>query len=1162
MEERMSNGDGAAANGLPPTFSFADSQAVVDYVTNVLEVTLGASREELSGPGSLLHDELLLETLSRCQRFASESQMSLYVLRQASPSLQNGDTNGDAAHSRDTYALSSEVSYSSRTTGCVAFLKKPAPISPDCPINRQVSVVNLPLPGSSVVSQTGATSSPYESLHALVRGALTPLFEAAARNAEPASEKLRSDGEARTGVSGARRKLADLEVSLQNLQQNIEVEAPKLQIHEVVQVLLEEASGDPQLAAMHIPEEAVSDSMLLNRLQGSANDWIKQIREFTKIADERPVGSTTQEKNFWLAMEGAIDGIEAQLAGGGVFLTLKVLEKAKRHGITASFSSDTKLKECKDRVQKYNTLFHGFPVEELLSATSVEKLRDALDDVFSHLNKKLRVCPYPVRRALPLVEAISADLNARLHDLLHGPTLMHMNIDDFKNQISQVEEVWAFWDEDVKEFTNVAREVTRRRNDKFIPIKIMKRHDKTQDRLNYISTFRDNHDQLQRTIVNVLGPEDNALDALDSVAEPVVVEEIGDVDAVEEIAQAYLAVKDVDVLDISPEGERLWTRAEAAYNERTARVENSIIARLRDRLAVAKSANEMFRVFSKFNSLFVRPKIRGAIAEYQVQLISNVRDDIETLQKRFTHQYGQSEAHAMAQLHDLPPISGAIIRARQIERQLNSYMSKVGDILGPKWAQHTDGQKLSVLSEGFRRKLDAKPVFDDWLRDISRRHLSINGRLFAITQNRARGNVLDIQVNFDSQIITLFKEVRNLLWLNFPVPHAITNVSKDARRVYPFAVSLMESLSTLAHTNAAIDGLSDVTLLLCGFRNNVHSLIGKGTSLKWESFVLAYDVHVRQVGEDGVKTSSLDDKLHVQFVKNLGNAVTTLQGKVTTLSTIQLSVNAILQELQTCNFSPEAFRGHLEALQRAIDQMNLEGYSNIAYWVAKTNDIVIETLRARLQQALKDWSDEFEHGIDTAPASKHEVGAPNVQTHAHDIVMQNQMIQLEPPLEEARAGWLADLHAWLGTLCQLPRIQASRFENALTFGTSGAASTYSELPLMCMDTLANLYESIEAKLGAAQVYVDEWLHFQSLWDLQLDQIQDDLDAELDLWLQLILEIRQKRDTFDTSGSQRSFGHLIVNYEQVQTKVNAKYDQWQHDLLGHFSGLFAIRLVDV
>ena len=43
----------------------------------------------------------------------------------------------------------------------------------------------------------------------------------------------------------------------------------------------------------------------------------------------------------------------------------------------------------------------------------------------------------------------------------------------------------------------------------------------------------------------------------------------------------------------------IWVTAEHAYNERVSRVENYIIARLRDRLGTARNANEMFRVFSK-----------------------------------------------------------------------------------------------------------------------------------------------------------------------------------------------------------------------------------------------------------------------------------------------------------------------------------------------------------------------------------------------------------------------------------------------------------------------------------------------------------------------------------------------------------------------------------
>jgi dynein heavy chain 1 len=111
-------------------------------------------------------------------------------------------------------------------------------------------------------------------------------------------------------------------------------------------------------------------------------------------------------------------------------------------------------------------------------------------------------------------------------------------------------------------------------------------------------------------------------------------------------------------------------------------VENQIIARLRDRLGTAKNANEMFRVFSKFNALFVRPKIRGAIQEYQAQLIDSVKDDIKKLHDKFKLHYRNSEAYHMSQLRDIPPISGAILWARQIERQLGLYMKRVEDVLG------------------------------------------------------------------------------------------------------------------------------------------------------------------------------------------------------------------------------------------------------------------------------------------------------------------------------------------------------------------------------------------------------------------------------------------------------------------------------------------------
>jgi len=123
----------------------------------------------------------------------------------------------------------------------------------------------------------------------------------------------------------------------------------------------------------------------------------------------------------------------------------------------------------------------------------------------------------------------------------------------------------------------------------------------------------------------------------------------------------------------------------------------------------------MFRVFSKFNFLFVRPKIRGAIQEYQSQLIDSVKEDIKRLHDKFKTQYRSSEAYHMSQMRDLLTIADAMIWARQIERQLLTYMKRDEDVLGTGWQLYAEGQKLQSESIAFCKKLDTRPVYDAWL---------------------------------------------------------------------------------------------------------------------------------------------------------------------------------------------------------------------------------------------------------------------------------------------------------------------------------------------------------------------------------------------------------------------------------------------------------------
>ena len=1078
------------------------------------------------------------------------------------------------------YNLSSEILSSPSIVASVALIKRPQPIDRRAPLTSQIQVINLP--GLSSLDEENprqnTSASPFEVLHSVIHLALAPYFNAYTQSQGQLGSKGRSEADNKTGIPGTRKKLAELELSLLHLQQNVEIPELVLPLPDIVEEVIASASANRTKPSIDsIPAELLSDSRFLNDLQNTVNSWIKSIQKITKMSRDPEQGSAAQEVNFWLAMESALENIEVQLRGTGVQLTMEILKQAKRYQATVSFSTDTGLKDTSEKVQKYNQLMRDFPLDELLAATSLQKIEDALNSIFNHLNRKLRICPYPIARALPLVAAISGDLDTQLHSLLHGRTLMHLSYSDFQAVMNAADSIWNTWDESIRDFTNVAREVTRRRAEKFIPIKVTPRHTKTQDRLTYIKTFRISHEQLQRTIVTVLGAKDSEMIQADEAPDEqvILIEEIGDVDAVEEVAQAYAALKDVDVLDVSPEGTQIWVQAEMIYNERTSRVENSIIARLRDRLALAKSANEMFRVFSKFNALFVRPKIRGAIGEYQSQLIDSVKQDIAALHERFKHQYGNSEAHAMAQLRDLPPVAGAISWARQIERQLDGYMKRVEDVLGQEWTLHSEGQKLEAESNMFRQKLDTRPIFESWLHDVTKRRISISGRLFGIQRNRSLGNLLELAVNFDPQVIALFKEVRNLTWLNYSIPHAINTVSKDAKLVYPYAVSLMESVRSLSQTLKIIDSMSRVSLLLSGFQREIQLLVQKGVPLKWESFVHSYDLHAKQtpfVADDAASAGRGESK-HFQFVKDFSGLASVLQSKTSSLQSIYGTITNAMSDLDSCPYSNSTFGAKLELIQTVVDQLNLEGYSNLPAWVGQLNKTIEAILTTRLRNALQLWIEVFlkssSSAIDSS-TSKHsmvetaeESVGPDLHHLVHEISMRNQVIYLDPPIEASRASWLSQMHDWLAVTCNLPLVMASRYEMRVDAATTTSDQTrFIYLPGRCVEDLCHAYEVIEGRVSEVAKYVDKWLQFQSLWDLQSEYVYNVLGENLADWLHLLQEIRKTRATFDTSESSRSFGTITIDYEQVQLKVNAKYDQWQHEILLKFATRLGNRMREV
>lgn len=170
-------------------------------------------------------------------------------------------------------------------------------------------------------------------------------------------------------------------------------------------------------------------------------------------------------------MEVSLSHIEQELKSNNVTLVLDALKFAKRFHATTSFMADTGIKEASEKVSRYNILMKEFPIHELLSSTDLPKIKESIGLIFTHINKKLRLAPYPIARALPLglyiltvkiVSAISQDFSKQIIKVV-GSRIFNLEYAAFEKLTSNCEMVFETWDEHLKEFINVAREMSRKR---------------------------------------------------------------------------------------------------------------------------------------------------------------------------------------------------------------------------------------------------------------------------------------------------------------------------------------------------------------------------------------------------------------------------------------------------------------------------------------------------------------------------------------------------------------------------------------------------------------------------------------------------------------------------------------------------------------------------
>lgn len=422
--------------------------------------------------------------------------------------------------------------------------------------------------------------------------------------------------------------------------------------------------------------------------------WYKEIRKVTTLEHNIESGTASQEINFWAQMDSSLRFIKEQLVRDEVKMTLDILMQSHMHRrVVFAFRNDTEIGPKHQKAQNYNKLLKDIPINELLDSQNLEQLKSAVKNIFTALCRIRSYNTsydqsngYNLERAVDLAECIARDFDTHMKKIVSDRPIMQIPYEEHKALQEQVNSLEVQWHSSIHELKQAMSRIgvggghrfTRGR-DVEIRLKNIE-DDPVFKRLNHIIVFRSEHHKLESVISTTFANQEAGQGRSEFRNQALT--------DIRDAFKMFIASID-DMMDITKEGNEAWEAAKKAYELSTARIESQLTALLKQKLAKASTANEMFQVFNDYNQLLMRPKIKGTVAQYQSQLLNQVEKDIEVLKKKLLNQEKMDKTLNMTR--DIPEISEKIVWMNQLQTKLKFYQDKVSKILGEDWKQQQDG---------------------------------------------------------------------------------------------------------------------------------------------------------------------------------------------------------------------------------------------------------------------------------------------------------------------------------------------------------------------------------------------------------------------------------------------------------------------------------------
>ena len=578
-----------------------------------------------------------------------------------------------------------------------------------------------------------------------------------------------------------------------------------------------------------------------------------------------------------------------------------------------------------------------------------------------------------------------------------------------------------------------------------------------------------------------------------------------------------------------------------AIEDRLAVVMNEMLRPAADR----KRLGEMFAVFSAFAPLLERPKIRGYVQNYQHVLFSAVQDSVSVLLTRSMNSGSQAEAFASAR--GLTPIATHVVSAGQIIRRLESYRSRLQQVMGKDWEKTAGDLPKKIANFALQASPDSEVA--GWIREadgLLKSTLWLSNPLF---HSVSRGGRKTLSVNFDQRVSVCVREGLMLQALGY-ASHLQTHTleiegSSVAASVWffimeiapmlPVAESLSESLKRFSDARKSSDSFSRV--LLSEASADVFALIKDGTSICWN-----LDTH--KIKPFAKKLSASVQKF-IQLSEHARTLCSNFHAAITSISS---------------SASTGSVAHAVSALDHIVQDVELGGFSNTQYWIQEADAALESALVCNLSSVLRAWAtfltdpkrtseEEAKESSDLKRMISNALKDAPVHHLNMTLKSNEEVVVCDPPIGESTRYMVLALNGIISSFSSLQRLMTRTIKKSVT----KKMATYSTLmSLIPQQDLCAAYFAIMDLSTRAQGFVEQWQSLQALWTSNPSEAAVFLGTDLQKWRSVLSDIRSDRAQKNSSDTTACIGPLKFDFSAAQSKVVQRYDLWSRLLINLFT----------